>query len=117
MARRKPVPPTHYYVVCLSIVARREGSEWVAIVTDMPLRATGATKEEATRAVKLLALAAMSRGEGPLFSQHEEIAASVAEASINAVWRVVNEVFGRVNEAIGVGKAAKAAKSAGKDRT
>ena len=94
MSRKRQIP-THY-LVGISIVCEKRGAEWVAVVTDMPVRGVGATREEAIRAAQLAGVREIAEGRGPAFSAHEEIAAAVAAATVNSMWRFIDSLFKRL---------------------
>lgn len=87
----RPLPV--HYVVGLSIVCEKRGGTWHAVVADMPVKATGTTREEALRAVHRAALLEMAEGRGPAYTIHDEMAAAVAGATIDSMWRFMSGLF------------------------
>jgi hypothetical protein len=95
--KRDRIVPTHY-IVCVSIVSEKRGAEWVAVVTDMPVKATGSTRKEAERGAQLAAIRAMAEGDGPIFSEHHDVAAGVAQAVIESMWRFISNFMREITK-------------------
>lgn len=80
----KPKVPTSYYVVVLSTVVHAKDGQFVAVVTDMPVREVGATKDEAIKKAQRAALRMMA----------------VAAASIEGTWRVLRSMMQAIDKRV-----------------